>query len=118
MKMTTDQINGIETNSLTVGQVVEQLNKKAYFEQAVEGFKINIGNPKEVQQPDAQELLDGVERIHLPLFFSKSGSKGADNSYGTPTIKKSDMELKDGGRNKAGYRRLLFSKSERRNSEK
>ena len=65
-----ETIKGIETNDLTVGQFVDQLNKKADFEQAAEGFKMNIGKPKEVQQPDAQKILDEVGRSRP--FFSKS----------------------------------------------
>ncbi len=57
--MTTDQINGIETSGLTVGQFVDQLNKKEDFEQAAEGFKMNIGKPREeIVESDAQKILD------------------------------------------------------------
>ena len=59
--MTTDKINTIETNGLTVGQFVEQLNKKDGFEHSADGFKMNIGKPREeVVEPDAQTILDEV----------------------------------------------------------
>ena len=67
--MTTDQINGIETNGLTVGQLAEQLSKKAGCEEAAEGFKMNIDPAS--KQPDAQSILDEVGKSH-PLFYNET----------------------------------------------
>ncbi len=66
--MTTDQINGIETNGLTVAQLAEQLAKKTGCEVVAQGFRININEPREeIVELDAQGILDEVGSAR-PLF--------------------------------------------------